>query len=221
MPKGLYVEDDMNLSKTIIESLSEKGVQVDWVRSVKDAVMKIKESSYSFFILDIGLLDGEGYEIAQYLKDHKIEAPIIFLTARNSAEDRLKGYELGAVEYIPKPFLFAELWLRLDHVLKDHIKEEVIDLGDLKVNRDSYSFSWLEGETIFLSEKEFQVFILLYEQSPKVVRRSDILDQIWGEDAYPSERTVDNIILKIRQHLKHHSSYLKSIRGVGYLWEGK
>ena len=142
----------------------------------------------------------------------------MFLTARNSAEDRLKGYELGAVEYIPKPFLFAELWIRLEHVLTDHVVEESLDLGDLEINFRSFSFKWKNAETLFLSEKDFQVFSCLYKNASKVVRRSEILDQVWGQETFPSERTVDNIILKLRQNLKHHSARIKSIRGVGYMW---
>jgi len=216
--KGLYAEDDLNLAASVIESLKEKGVQVEWTRSVAESIEKIDKEKFSFYIFDIGLLDGEGYDIASYLHASGNKAPILFLTARNSAEDRLKGYELGAVEYIPKPFLFAELWIRLEHVLKDHVQEEVLDLGDLEINFGSFAFKWKNAETLFLSEKEFGVFQCLYQKSPNVVRRSEILDEVWGEEQFPSERTVDNIILKLRQNLKHHGSMIKSIRSVGYTW---
>lgn len=216
--RGLYVEDDISLAQAIRESLKDKGVDVEWARTVKDSLSAIQREDFKFFILDIGLLDGEGYEVARHIKEKNITAPILFLTARNSAEDRLKGYELGAVEYIPKPFLFAELWMRLDHVLKDHVEEDILDLGDLKVHLSSYSFKWSDGKTVFLSEKEFRVFLMLYKNSPAVVRRSDILDQVWGKDNFPTERTVDNIILKLRQYLKSYGSCIKSVRGVGYSW---
>ncbi len=216
--RGLYVEDDLNLATSVIQSLKEKNVEVLWARSVAESIEAINKEDFKFYILDVGLLDGEGYEVAKYLNGAKKSDPILFLTARNTAEDRLKGYELGAVEYIPKPFLFAELWIRLSHVLEDHVEEEALKLGDLTINFKSYSFNWKNSETLFLSEKEFGVFLCLYKNSPAVVRRSDILDEIWGKNQFPTERTIDNVILKLRNNLKQYGSYVKSIRGVGYSW---
>jgi DNA-binding response OmpR family regulator len=218
MTRGLYVEDDLKLAATVIESLREKDVEVLWARSVKEAKAAVDKEDFRFYILDIGLLDGEGYEVAQHIKKRNKSGPLLFLTARNDAEDRLKGYELGAVEYIPKPFLFAELWIRLHHVLTDHAPEEVLDLGEVVINFKGMSFNWKGAETLFLSEKEFGVFQSLYQKSPQVVRRSEILDEVWGDDQFPTERTVDNIILKLRNNLKQYGSYIKSTRGVGYAW---
>lgn len=216
--RGLYAEDDLNLAASVIESLKEKGVEILWTRSVAESVDAIKEEDFKFYILDVGLLDGEGYDIAAFINEQKKTGPILFLTARTDAEDRLKGYELGAVEYIPKPFLFAELWIRLNHVLTDHVEEEVLDFGDLLINFKAYSFQWKNAETIFLSEKEFGVFLCLYKKTPQVVRRSEILDEVWGQGQFPTERTIDNIILKLRTSLKDYGSQIKSVRGVGYSW---
>lgn len=218
MKRGLYAEDDLQLAASVIESLKEKGVEVLWTRGVEESIDAISKEDFKFYILDLGLLDGEGYEIASHINESKKTGPILFLTARNNAEDRLKGYELGAVEYIPKPFLFAELWIRLHHVLTDHVEEETLDLGELIINFKAFSFNWKDAETILLSEKEFGVFAYLYKNSPNVVRRSNILDEVWGQGQFPSERTIDNIILKLRQNLKQYGSYVKSIRGVGYSW---
>jgi DNA-binding response OmpR family regulator len=214
----LYAEDDLSLAASVIESLKEKGVEVLWTRSVAESILAIKEEDFKFYILDVGLLDGEGYEVASFINEQKKTGPILFLTARTDAEDRLKGYELGATEYIPKPFLFAELWIRLNHVLTDHIEEEVLDFGDLLINFKAYAFQWRSAETIFLSEKEFGVFLCLYKKTPQVVRRSEILDDVWGAGQVPTERTVDNIILKLRASLKSYGSHIKSVRSVGYSW---
>ncbi len=216
--RGLYVEDDLSLAGSVTESLKEKGVDVLWTRSIKESIEALKREDFQFYILDVGLLDGEGYEIASFINSKKKKGPILFLTARNAAEDRLKGYELGAVEYIPKPFLFAELWIRLQHVLTDHVQEDSIDLGDLEIDFKAYTFKWKNAETLFLSEKEFGVFHCLYKRSPQGVRRSEILDEVWGEGQFPTERTVDNIILKLRSSLKEYGTHIKSIRGVGYSW---
>ncbi len=219
MHHGLYVEDELVLASSIKESLEEKNLEITHATSVKEAINLIKQNTYSFYILDIGLRDGEGYEIAEYLKKKGNKKPVLFLTARSESKDRLKGYELGAIEYIPKPFLFKELWIRLEHVLEDHIGVERIELKDLIIDLNSYSFKWVSTEeTILLTEKEFKVFIYLYENSKTVVKRSDLLDSVWGKENYPTERTVDNIILKLRQHLKQHGKKIRSVRGVGYQW---
>lgn len=216
--KGILVEDEVLLAQSIMDSLSEKGIEMCHVDSVSGAKEIIESKEFDFCILDVGLKDGEGYEVAEYINQSSSIMPIIFLTARSGSEDRLKGYELGAVEYIPKPFLFQELWIRLKHVLNDHVIPNEIDLGSLKVKVDSYSFCWDDGEVNFLSEKEFKVFLCLYNKSPQVVRRSDLLDEVWGGDAYPTERTVDNVVLRLRQLLKSHGKKVRSVRGVGYQW---
>lgn len=217
--RGLYVEDEISLAESIIQSLEEKNLKITHTDSVREAITLIKKKSFDFYIFDIGLSDGEGYEIAEFLNSINNKKPVLFLTARSESKDRLRGYELGAVEYIPKPFLFKELWIRLEHVLEDHLEPESIDFGDLKIDLESYAFKWTNtDETIFLSAKEFKVFLYLYENSNTVVRRSDLLDHVWGKENYPTERTIDNIILKLRQHLKHYGEYIRSVRGVGYQW---
>jgi DNA-binding response OmpR family regulator len=222
--KGLYVEDDLELSKVVIENLEERGVFVKWTRSVKDSIEALKNETFSFYILDLGLTDGEGFDVADYIKQNNLRGPLIFLTARSEAKDRLKGYEFGACEYIPKPFLFEELWIRLDHALSEHgepdifrlAKDLVFDFKAQQLNYDESSDKKLE--TVKLSLKESLFLKQIIEESPKAVRRSEVLDKVWGDGKYPTERTVDNLVLKLRQKLGASGQRVESIRGVGYKW---
>ena len=217
--KGLYVEDDLELSKAVIENLEERGVLVKWTRSVKDSIKILKKESFSFYIVDLGLIDGEGYEVADFLKQQKLSGPLIFLTARSDAKDRLKGYEHGACEYIPKPFLFEELWLRLDHALKEHGEFDVFKLTtdwifDFKAQRIKTPLN----EIIDLTLKEALFLKHILERSPQPMRRSEVLDKVWGDGKYPTERTVDNLVVRLRQKLGSLGKRIESIRAVGYRW---
>ncbi len=225
--KGLYVEDDLELSKVVIESLEERGVSVKWTRSVKDSIEALKNETFSFYILDLGLIDGEGFSVADFIKQNNLRGPLIFLTARSEAKDRLKGYEFGACEYIPKPFLFEELWIRLDHALSEHGEPDVFRLAkdlvfDFKAQQLNFEETTDKNSDFFgavkLSLKESLFLKQIIEESPKAVRRSEVLDKVWGNGKYPTERTVDNLVLKLRQKLGASGSRVESIRGVGYKW---
>ena len=217
--KGLYVEDDLELSKVVIENLEERGVFVEWTRSVKDSLDALKKESFSFYIVDLGLIDGKGYEVADYLKENNLFGPLIFLTARSEAKDRLRGYEYGACEYIPKPFLFEELWLRLDHALKEHGEMEIVQLASgWSFNFKAQLVESFEGKNINLTRKEALFLKYIIEKSPQPMRRSEVLDKVWGKGKYPTERTVDNLVVRLRQKLDPLGKRVESIRAVGYRW---
>lgn len=216
---GLYVEDDLELSKVVIENLTDRGLKVKWVRSVKEALELLKGERFKFYILDISLTDGLGYEVADYIKSEQLSGPVIFLTARSNANDRLKGYEYGACEYIPKPFLFEELWLRLDHALEEHGDPETLKLSDdVSFNVSEMVVYGLNENGVILTKKESLFLKKIFEKKPKPFERSEILDVVWSKDSFPTERTVDNLVVKLRQKLMHLGANIKSVRGVGYKW---
>lgn len=219
MKTVFLLEDNLELGSSLVEKFSEGNFNCLWFKTLKDA--KASESQLlgaDLFILDVGLPDGSGFEFAQWLRDHKFNQPLMFLTAMSSAEDRLRGYELGAEEYIPKPFLFKELEIRVRHVLDTHLSADEYDLGDLKIDFKSMSLIWNSGEVLFLQNKDMQILELIIKRSPQVVSRDEMLDRVWGEDHFPTERTVDNCIMRLRQNLKQYGKYLRSVRGVGYQW---
>ncbi len=217
MTRILLVEDDRSLGATLHERLVKEGYEVVWKTNKKDSLSEHSKSPFDLYILDVGLPDGTGFELAQELKvvDRR---PFLFLTAQSDAESRLRGYELGAEEYIPKPFHLRELLLRVRHVLDNHTASHILHIGPIKVDFDSYTFE-RDGVPETVASKDLQLLKLLVDQSPKVVSRDEALNLLWGEDKFPSARTVDNSILRLRSVLSEEVSLcIESVRGVGYRW---
>ncbi len=217
-PVVLLVEDNKELGSSLVTKFTESGYKSFWFQNLASAKKCEALVDVDLFILDVGLPDGTGFEFAEWLKDKKLTQPIVFLTAMGSPEDRLKGYELGAEEYIPKPFLYKELELRINHVLENHAKNLIFEFKDLIVDFESMTFKWQSGEIVFPQTKDLLILKLLMQKAPQVISRDEILNTVWGMDDFPSERTVDNSIVRLRQSLKEHQVYLKSVRGMGYQW---
>src|SRR5262249_43652344 len=155
--------------------------------------------------------DGSGFEFAGEIKK-KFSIPLIFVSAMTAAPDRLKGYEIGAEEYIPKPFHLRELLLRVRHVLLSHSGLKRLQCGEQIIDLNSRSIILKSGKSEFLPQKEFETLKLLINLSPRVVSRDEILNEIWGEEKFPSTRTVDNIIVRLRGILgDDKNSYIRSV----------
>ncbi len=212
------LEDNKDLGQSLMEKFKESDFKSYWFLNLKEAKSFTQFQDVDLFILDVGLQDGTGFEFAQWLKLNKHLQPVVFLTAMGSPEDRLKGYELGAEEYIPKPFLYKELELRINHVLENHSKNDIYEYKNLTIDFESMTFKWSDGEIVFPQSKDLQILKILIQKSPQVVSRDEILNQVWGIDDFPTERTVDNSIVRLRQSLKDHQGCLKSVRGMGYQW---
>jgi len=217
MSQLLLVEDDSSLGATLQERLQKEGHQVFWAKTQKEGLELFLKNDPDLVILDVGLPDGSGFLLAKDIKE-KSAVPFIFVTAMSTAEYRLQGYELGAEEYIPKPFHLKEFLMRVQHVLSNH-SLKIVQAHECSVNLKSMMVLHKDGTVVNLNSRDFQLLRLLIEQTPKVVSREEILDTLWGEDKYPSERTVDNSIVRLRQALgKVDGECIKSIRGVGYQW---
>lgn len=217
MKKVLLLEDDASLGATLSERLVKESYLVEWVRDIKSGRKAILNSNFDLAILDVGLADGSGFDLAKEIRAESL-LPFIFVTAQADAEDRLKGYEIGAEEYIPKPFHLKELLLRVRHVLENHSFTPVIEMNGVKVDIDRMIV--MKGKEVEkLNLKEATLLKLLIARTPKAVSRDEILDLIWGEDDFPSNRTIDNIILRLRQALGPSlGDCIESVRGLGYRW---
>jgi DNA-binding response OmpR family regulator len=218
MPRVLLVEDDLSLGRTLTERLERERLEVVWARTVAEAQAQLPGQSWDLAILDVKLPDGSGFGLARELKRTSL-IPIMFMTALNSAENRLEGFEIGADEYLPKPFHLKELILRVRHVLATqrvpdvlHVRGRTIDLGALSVVGP-------DGERAFLQVRDGNVLKILLAASPAVVDRAEILDRVWGREQFPTPRAVDNAIVRLRQALQDDGGRLiRSVRGVGYQW---
>lgn len=217
MRKVLLLEDDQSLGLTLKERLHREGLDVRLVTSLNEGRQALKDH-FDLFILDVGLPDGSGFDFAQELR-RQTNSPFLFMTAQSDAESRLKGYEAGAEEFIPKPFHLKEFLLRVRHVMENHAVPHTFSLAE-GVVFDFDSFQIVkDGTTENLTQKEAHVLHLLISSAPKVVSRDEILDRVWGEEAFPSQRTIDNVILKLRSLLGDAAgARIQSVRGVGYKW---
>jgi DNA-binding response OmpR family regulator len=217
MKRILLVEDDPTLAVTLRERLEKESYQVEWCNSVSQA-RTVAQSPFDLVVLDVGLPDGSGFQLAREIKARS-QTPFIFMTAQSDAEARLQGYEIGAEEFIPKPFHLREFLLRVRHVLANHVPTPGLLLGEeVKVDFQSYAIE-RNGQKEYLQPRDAKLLQFLVKKSPAVVSRDEILDQLWGEDRFPTARTIDNAILRIRQLLgEKWGGSIQSVRSVGYRW---
>lgn len=219
MIKILLVEDDEGLGATLQERLQKEQYQVDWACNIQKAEMFVKQTNYDLFLLDVELPDGSGFFFANKLKHH-IQAPFLFLSAKTSAEHRLQGYELGAEDYIPKPFHLKEILLRVKHVLQNYkqVSDKISCCGKI-IELAKRSIIDEKGEIHFPTTRDFLLLEYLIRVSPRVVSRDEILGKMWGEDKFPTNRTVDNSIVRLRQMLSDKDGQcIRSVRSIGYQW---
>lgn len=217
MKSLLLVEDDESLGATLQLRLQKSGFEVAWAQSIAEA-KKLISKNFDLILLDLSLPDGSGFEFAKDFRKRQ-GPPFLFMTALNTAENRLQGFELGAEEFIPKPFHVQELLLRISHIFEKHKSLQQVMVGPLLVSFDSYQLRGPNSEVVEVPPKEMNLLKLLIENSPRVYSRDEILDQIWGEDQFPTQRTVDNAILKLRKLLSPWADdCIRSVRGIGYQW---
>ena len=225
MNKIIIVEDEVNLGETLKDYLQLKGFDTEWFQNIQQIknYLNQMEQPPAVILLDIGLPDGNGLELAKYIKEKKYSIPILFLSAQSDPSTRLQGLEVGAEDFISKPFELKELILRLNKVLKTN-PEQVIKHGKLQIWFNRFEVIDGNGQTIPLNQKEMGILKMLYTLSGQVVNREKILEEIWGEDVYPSNRTVDNYIVKLRKWIDTDPDTdleISSVRGVGYKLQKK
>ncbi len=218
MPRILLVEDDQSLGRTLTERLEKERLDVTWAQSVAAAERELDRQRWDLAILDVKLPDGSGFGLARRIKRTSL-TPVMFMTALNSAENRLEGFEIGADEYLPKPFHLKEFVLRVRHVLATQRVPEVIRAHGRTIDLDALTIVTSDGEKSFLQVRDGRVLKLLIAAAPSVVDRSEILDRVWGRDQFPTPRAVDNAIVRLRQALRDdRGRFIRSVRGVGYQW---
>jgi two-component system alkaline phosphatase synthesis response regulator PhoP len=223
----LLVEDDANVARTLAERFGGEGFAVTHAGSVAAARTALQQQRFHAAVLDVGLPDGDGFEVAKHLREVSPQTAMLFLTARGTPEDRIHGLELGADDYMTKPFAFRELLLRVQNMLKRaHDLQSPAASGPVRIGIatvDFARFTAQSGDTLHrLTHKECAVLQLLLEKSGKAISRDEILNRAWAQDEFPTERTVDNFILRLRRLVERdpaNPQTIRSIRGVGYQLE--
>jgi len=225
MKKLLIVEDELNMVNGLKDNLEFEGYEVDTAISGDTGLQKIQECRYDLILLDVMLPEISGFDICKAARKEGIDTPIILLTAKGEEIDKVLGLELGADDYITKPFSLRELLARIKAILRrapsgkeEYSESEFICIGNIKVNFRNYVA--LEGtREIKMSHKEFEVLHYLYNNTGKTVHRDDIINTVWSIDYDITTRTVDNFILKLRQKIETDSNNPKiilTVHGIGY-----
>ena len=211
------LEDDESIAELVKSALELSNINVKKFFSSKDFFAGLESEMPDMTILDIMLPDNNGLEVLSQLKMKYPSLPVIFLSAMNSELDKVKGLELGAEDYITKPFGIMELVARVKTVLRRSVPaNNVMVEDDMWINTEKMTVI-KDGEKIILTPKEFQLLIVLIENKGKVLKREDLLNKVWGYDYAGETRTVDNHIKQLRN--KTQSEKIDTVFGVGYRWK--
>jgi len=182
-----------------------------------------KSQHFDLIILDIMLPDISGMTVCEQIRLDNIKVPMIILSAKDTSSDRIEGLKKGADDYLTKPFIFEELLLRIQKLIKRSASGSVstvdyFEFGNNKVNLITFEATGQEGEFL-LTKKEAKLLKLLIERQNEVVSRQEILQAVWGYDVYPSTRTIDNFIMSLRRYFEEEPrspQFFTSVRGIGY-----
>jgi two-component system alkaline phosphatase synthesis response regulator PhoP len=227
MNRVLLVEDEENIRDLIKLNLELEDYEVVSTGDGKQALKYTREQHFDLLILDIMLPEVDGYQICEQVRIRNSDVPIMFVTAKDNANDRITGLKRGADDYITKPFVLEELLLRVNNLIRRTSKApentpEVYEFGNNKVNFATYEADGNPGH-FNLTKKEALLLKLLIERKNEVVSRQQILQSVWGYDVYPSTRTIDNFILSFRKYFEadpKQPEFFLSVRGVGYKFVG-
>jgi two-component system, OmpR family, alkaline phosphatase synthesis response regulator PhoP len=220
--KILAVDDEEDILEILQFNLSAEGFDVETASSAEEALQK-NLRQYDLFILDVMMGKMSGFHLAEKMrKELRIGKPIIFLTARGAENDKITGFNLGADDYMAKPFSIKELAARVRAVLRRYAsttpdKTEVA--GNFTIDNDKKRIG-AEGLTMELTKKEFEILSLLLMNPGKIFPRQELLDRIWGNDVIVTDRTVDVTIARIRKKMGEKGESLKNKSGYGYYFEG-
>ncbi len=215
----LYVEDEIKIADFVRAGLKEQGFVVDYCENGNDGYERAIDNKYDVIVLDIMVPGKDGLAILRGLRQAGNTTPVILLTARNELDDRLEGLNLGADDYIAKPFFVEELIARLHAVVRrvSGDRQNILSVDELKLDRLSRKVS-CEQQLIELTTREFNFLEYLMRSPGRVFTRTQILEHVWGYDFNPSTNLVDVCVQRIRKKLDRVgcATYIESVRGVGY-----
>lgn len=223
--KILVVDDEEDLCEILQFNLESEGYKVDVAYSAEDA-MKLKLETYNLILLDVMMGGMSGFSFADKIKNkYNLKTPIIFLTAKNTENDALTGFNIGADDFIRKPFSIKILMARIKAVLQrynenktDSEINEKIKIDNLLLNTEKKKV-YLHDKKIDLTKKEFEILLLLVKNQGKVHSRNEIFRKIWKEDIIVSDRTIDVHMARIRKKIGEYGKMIKSRVGYGYTFE--
>jgi two-component system OmpR family response regulator len=215
----LFVEDEIKIADFVRAGLKEQGFVVDYFDNGDDGYMQALHNDYDVIVLDIMVPGKDGLAILKQLRSAGRNVPVILLTARNELDDRLQGLNLGADDYIAKPFFVEELGARIHAVVRRSVgeRQNLLSVGTLKLDRITREVT-CHQQVIELTSREFNLLEYLMRSPGQVFTRTQILEHVWGYDFNPNTNVVDVCIQRIRRKIEplDQAVWIESIRGVGY-----
>lgn len=226
MKKVLIVEDDDFLNKMLSYNLTADGYKITSVLNVRTATEALRLQEFDLVILDINLPDGNGYELCKLIKPQYPDTIVIFLTANDQESDQIRGYEVGAVDYITKPFVIGALQRKIKAMFSmlEHHKpaKDIYDDGRLFLDFSEQTAT-LNGKSIALSSMEYRMLNLFRKNPKQVLTRGLLLEKLWDiDEKFVDEHTLTTTISRIRSKIESDGGtpYIKTVYGMGYLWTG-
>jgi DNA-binding response OmpR family regulator len=225
MYKILIVEDEAPMLQGLKDNLEIEGYSVDTAPDGKAGLEKIRSNSYHLILMDVMMPLMSGFDVCKIARREGVSTPIIMLTAKGEEIDKVLGLEIGADDYITKPFSLRELLARIKAVLRRYstdsatdASENKIKIGKLVINFSSYE-AYQDDTEVKMSHKEFEILNYLLKHKNQTVSRNDLMEKVWGIDFEITTRTVDNFILRLRQRIETNSNEPKiilTVHGIGY-----
>lgn len=222
--KILVVDDEYNIVELVKYNLKSNGYEVKEAYDGKEAIEMALSEKFDLIILDLMLPKIDGIEVCKTIKENNPNIKVIMLTAKSSESDKVLGLNIGADDYITKPFSIKELLARVNAVLRRSnentktLDRGIIAIGNLEINLERHEV-WKDGELVDLTLKEFELLRILAENKGKVLSRNTLLDMVWGYDFYGETRTVDVHVRNLRKKIEEddrNPQYIETVRGVGY-----
>lgn len=229
--KLLFVEDEPDLGNVVKQYLEFMGFEVIWCKTAYSAYNTyVKEPHFNLLLIDIQLPDYDGFELAEKVIEQNKDQAFLFLTARNEKKDRIQGLKIGADDYINKPFDVDELVLRIKNIIRRHtaatINPEIFSassgivlIGDIRFQRELLKLSFPNKNEISLTPREAELLEYLHLHKNRILKREEILMQLWGENDYFLGRSLDVFISRLRKAFNHSSFVsIENVYGVGFIF---
>jgi two-component system OmpR family response regulator len=218
----LVVEDDRRLGRALLRGLREAGLRADTVTTGDDALSAVASASYDVIVLDVMLPGGrDGFSVCSELREQGVSTPVLMLTARDSVDDRVRGLEAGADDYLVKPFAFRELVARIRAVTRRHTpRSSVVEVGELRLDNAAWTVT-LAGQPVALTPKEFAILELLMHNAGRLLSRVQIEEHVWESDLHTESNLLEVYIARLRRKLGAvgATDLITTIRGAGYRLE--
>jgi two-component system alkaline phosphatase synthesis response regulator PhoP len=220
----LVVDDEAHLAAGIRENLEAEGYRTDVAHDGGAGLDRLRAEPFDLVVLDIMMPNMDGLELCAQLRREGIQTPVLFLTVKGAAEDRVRGFEAGGDDYLSKPFHLQELLLRVAAILRrtswyQSSPTSTLEFGGNRIDFKTYEARAWDGSAHSLTHKEAMILRVLAEQPGNIVTREEVLDRVWGYEVFPSTRTIDNFIVRLRKRFERNPeapAHFHTVRGVGY-----